>query len=216
MLVKFSAFHGAAAVLCVAAMIAVQAHGDEKQEFVLEDQHLATACGPIASFCALKSVGCDVTLEEMVQECKWVEGELTTLQTILTGLNRQPGIDATAVRLSPDQLIQFLSEGKHSAILAVARFGPEIDHVLCVSNSSGPAVKVIDYPQMGRFIHKDDLAEMWDGEAILVSSMPVSRLKYFTKAIVPGAILAFLVILLVSRGLPGIRRNSVNATEGVQ
>ncbi len=59
----------------------------------LEDAQYSTACGPIACFVALQSLGVETSLDETAQRSGWIQDEFLPLESLQTALKSYPGID---------------------------------------------------------------------------------------------------------------------------
>jgi hypothetical protein len=165
----------------------------------LADAEFRTACGPIAHHVALRVLGIDRKLAESVRACGWKEGELTTLETLCRTLDDVDGIQCSAVRISPSELHEYLSQTSRVAILAVKKDGPEIDHVCCVLQGTDGLI-AIDYPGLAQGLSESRLMQIWDGEALLVSHEtppPIGRRLILSTA--PGILAGALFWLAIDR-----------------
>ncbi len=160
----------------------------------LSDASYCTACGPIACYATLRAVGDDTTLAEVVTLCQWRDGECTTIERMANAVAGAAGVRCSPVRLSPKQLSEFLAAGDRAAIVLVRKFGPEVDHAICALRTEGEFIYAMDYPQLGQWRHRDELAEVWDGEALIVwrEARNQSILRW-CMALLPGACLGALV-----------------------
>jgi hypothetical protein len=137
---------------------------------VLTDDGCQTACGPITCFVAARSLGVDVSLDAMIQKCDWKQGQLTTLQRIqetLAGLENE--IVSVPARVSPKELQEYLQSGNYVAVLPVRKRSEEVNHAICAVGLEDDKIIAIDYPELTERYTLDELADIWDGPALLVS-----------------------------------------------
>ncbi len=142
---------------------------------------------------ALRALRDDASLGEIVTRCQWREGEHTTIERMASVIADTAGVRCSPVRLSPAQLNDFLAQGERAAILLIRKFGREVDHAVCALRSDSGFIFSVDYPQLGQWCHRDELAEVWDGEAIIVWREPRNppNLRW-CMALLPGACLGVL------------------------
>jgi ABC-type bacteriocin/lantibiotic exporter with double-glycine peptidase domain len=141
----------------------------------LLDEGCQTACGPIACFVAARSMGVEVSLTAVIQKCKWTAGQLTTLQRMQDTLADMDGLAISAVRLSPDQLKLHLRRGDCAAVLPVRKKSANINHAICAIGVENDRIVAIDYPELKQLYSDDDIAEIWDGQVLLVTESFLSR-----------------------------------------
>lgn len=167
----------------------------------LVDEGYRTACGPISIYATLRTMGRHATLERIIADCGWREGEQTPFSTLVEALRRHPGLEVRAVRLSPEQLLAwFAREGRRAAILPIRKFAGT-DHSICVVSADGQRLRVADYPELSYVMTAGQLSDVWNGEAILVTEKSQGGLWTAVLAVVPGvAIGSFLVLARGFRG----------------
>ncbi len=139
------------------------------EPFFLSDGVYRNACGPIACYVAAREVGEHVTLAEMARACRWQEGHFTSLGTMHRALSGCRGVKSIVTWLSPAQLRDVIRTGRYAAILAIRHGSQEIDHAVCVTSAGDEGVTLVDYPMLRQTLTWDELADDWDGHAILVS-----------------------------------------------
>lgn len=158
-----------ALLLILTCAARVEADGTSDVAGDLEDGTYLTACGPIACYIALKAAGIDTTLPEMVKACGWKKGELTTLDSMYRALRSKPSVACVATRVPVDRLAAMVDEGRSIAILPIRKGGEDINHAVCVARARDNRFLVIDYPELGSWKSPAELADIWDGEVLLVS-----------------------------------------------
>lgn len=146
-------------------------------ETTLKDGEYLTACGPIACFVALESLGVETSLAEVVQRCNWKKDRLTPFEDLREGLNSYPGIHSQIVKLSPQQLCDLLVDDGTIVLLGVRKRTEQIDHAVCAvdTSQSGQAIHLIDYPELHRNLLMGEVVDRWDGVAIVVRMSPFYR-----------------------------------------
>ncbi len=190
-------------VLLLTAVAVNHAFGDETRGPglpTLEDELYKTACGPIASYVALHSLGKSVSLDDVVRRCEWVPERFTKLGEMQAALSSVAGIECMAVEISPQQLCSLLKDDNTVAILPVRKTSEKTDHAFCVVEvrDDGQMVKLIDYPELVSWKMIGELAQQWDGPALVVRTSLARRtqrrLLYFLMPIVTT-----VIVLLWSR-----------------
>jgi len=143
----------------------------------LEDEHYRTACGPIAGRVALKALGVKTSLDEMAERCGWIQGDFLPLDHLQKALRSYRGIDAQIVRLTPRQLADLLADSRTVVILATRKLTDEIDHAVCAVGvrDNGQVIHLIDYPELHQLKLIGEIADVWDGIAIVVRVSPFYR-----------------------------------------
>lgn len=177
----------------------------------VEDIECGTACGPIASFVALKSLGIDSSLDEAVKRCRWVKDKFVPLEDLQEALNSYQGIECQLGKISPQQLCELLKDNQTVVILAIRKQTDQIDHAVCAVNvdDNGQVIKLFDYPELYRDVLIGDVTSRWDGHALVVRRSAVYRAAdKFAYLFIP-----FVAVLL---GVPWLwnRMSSGNAKEG--
>lgn len=128
-----------------------------------------SACGPVAGYIALRSLGHSATLDEVARGCKWTPGNAVSLSDLSNYLNGRKEINCRGVRLTAEQLREFAASDRFVVILLIKRPTSGFDHVVCITALDGDEATVVDYPGMCRQLRLTDILELWDGEALLVS-----------------------------------------------
>lgn len=128
-----------------------------------------TACGPISCYAAVKYLGGDIPLEEIISSCKWQEGKMTSLGSMQNALNKLSSVRCQAVRMTPSQLSDYLNSGQYAAILPIRKHTDSIDHSVCAFGSNESGILYIDYPELIVNVPIRNLTEVWDGEVLLIS-----------------------------------------------
>jgi len=179
--------------LLVTAALRSDAGGTQTE---LVDGDFATACGPIACFVALRRIGCEANLESLAEQCGWSPGRTTSFRLVAETLSKH-GVRVRPVRISAEQLAEFLDRGDMAAILVIRNPESEIDHVACAVEHDEQFYRIVDYPEISAWIDMTTLMNLWTGEAILVSRpQSMSPSSAVMLGTLPGLFLAFLVVLL--------------------
>jgi len=164
----------------------------------LRDAEYRTACGPIACYLAIRSVGQETTLAQVIAGCGWSEGKYTTLRAMRDVILAH-GLSCQAVRLSPSRLADLLRHTRGAAVIPVRKRSATTDHAVCATDADGDFIWAAEYPELGRWVHVDELAEIWNGEALFVEANAKRGIREFIMAVVPGACGGFCAVLLFAR-----------------
>ena len=164
------------AILLLCSAVTFQTRVTHAQP-TLEDIQYKTACGPIACFAALKTLGVETTLPEVVQKCEWKQDVFVPLTAMQSALKSYRGIDCQMVQLSPKELVGLLNDERTVVILAMRKTTDDVDHAVCAvgTEQNGQVVKMIDYPELVRRQLIGELADKWDGAALVVRISPLHR-----------------------------------------
>jgi hypothetical protein len=172
-------FHRRALVAVLLLVVApvLRARGDdpapdEGPESYLRDGAYLTACGPIACYVALRAIGVDSSLKAMAEACRWKKGELTTLEAMHQAILRTGEASSVPTQLPLDRLAALIGDGRNVAILPIRKGGEEINHAVCAVRARPGEFFVIDYPELGQWKSAAELANIWDGDLLLVSRKP--------------------------------------------
>lgn len=143
----------------------------------VKDEHYKNACGPIACFVALRSLGSESSLSEMVKKCAWEEGKFVPLKTLEAAVQSYQGIDGQLAQLSPQELCQLLRDDQTVVILATRKNSEEVDHAVCavIVKDNDQTIGLIDYPELTQDKTIGEVADAWDGAALVVRVSPVYR-----------------------------------------
>lgn len=143
----------------------------------LEDEHYKRACGPIAGVVALQTLGIETSLDEMTKRSCWERDKMLPLKNLQKAIHSYRGIDCHTVQLSPSQLIRLLNDDQATVILAVRKRTDEIDHAVCAIGvqNNGQVIHLIDYPELHQRKLIAELADSWDGSALVVRVSPFYR-----------------------------------------
>ncbi len=126
------------------------------------------ACGPISAFVAMRSMGLDVDLRTVAEECGWSDGAYVGAENVVQALRNHPSLDVRAARLSVEALASHLRNGG-VAIVLVSRRSSIPNHALCLVATNGNGFDYVDMPEGKGTLDREQLAEVWSGEVILVS-----------------------------------------------
>jgi ABC-type bacteriocin/lantibiotic exporter with double-glycine peptidase domain len=143
----------------------------------LEDEQYKTACGPIACVVALDTLGIETTLSEMAKRCGWEQDKYLPLENLQNALKSYHGIDCQIAKLSPKELCQLLKDDQTVVILALRKNTDETDHAVCAVDvqENDQVIKLIDYPELTQRKLVAELADAWDGVALVVRITPFYR-----------------------------------------
>ena len=144
---------------------------------VIPDEEYRLACGPIAGLVALESLGVATDLPEIATRCHWVKDKMLPLTDLCGGLSSYPGIECKSVQISPNDLCRLLKDNRTAVILALRKNGEEIDHAVCAVDvqENGQVVHLIDYPELHQKKLIGEIADKWDGAALVVRISPIRR-----------------------------------------
>lgn len=143
----------------------------------LKDEQYKTACGPIACVVALQALGVNTSLEEMVKLCSWEQDKFLPLENLQKAVCSYRGINCHMVQLSPKHLVELLKDDQTVVILAVRKQNDDIDHVVCAIGvqENDQVIHLIDYPELHQRKLIAELADSWDGAALVVRVSPFYR-----------------------------------------
>lgn len=151
--------------------VAVSPVSAASEDCPVVDARYRTACGPIACYVALRQMGTEVSLSDVVSRCDWRDGEFTSLRTMFKVMNAYPGISCRAIRMSPAQLRLEMRRELSSVIVFTRRSVDEpINHATTVINQTDRGFTLVDYPVVNRMVSDHQLAELWDGQALIVEA----------------------------------------------
>lgn len=144
---------------------------------IVVDEYYRQACGPIACLVALRSLGVETSLDEVVQKCQWEEGKLSPLETLETAVQSYRGIDGRLAQISPQELCQLLKDDQTVVILATRKSSEELNHAVCAVAvaDDGQAITLIDYPELTQERSIAEVADAWDGQALVVRTSATYR-----------------------------------------
>lgn len=156
--------------LCLSAFV----HGKMP---TLEDEQYKTACGPIAAVVALETLGVETSLDEMTKRCDWEQDKFLPLENLQAAIRSYHGIDCHAAQLSPKQLVELLKDDQTVVILALRKLTDDIDHAVCAVGvkDNDQVIHLIDYPELHRNKLIGEIADVWDGAALVVRVSPFYR-----------------------------------------
>jgi len=130
-------------------------------------QHDNNACGPIATFVALLSIGVDAELTDVASRCKWTEGDFVQGDQIVAALHTFPNTHVRAVRVTLTDVESHLRSGA-AAILFVRRGSTVPNHAICLVGVVGDGFSYVELPGGEQVIARNEIESIWSGEAILV------------------------------------------------
>ena len=163
----------------------------------LEDEHYKTACGPIAGLVALQTLGFETTLPEIAKRCGWEQDKMLPLENLQNALCSYHGVSCQMVKLTPKQLCELLKDDQTVVILATRKKTAEIDHAVCAVGiqDNDQVIHLIDYPELHQRKLIGEIADVWDGAALVVRISPFYRaLGDFAICFTP--MVAFLMVVL--------------------
>jgi ABC-type bacteriocin/lantibiotic exporter with double-glycine peptidase domain len=175
---KYCFFNRAVIVVIGLVIVSFSGFAFAQERFhTLEDEQYKTACGPIACFVALQTLGIETSLDETAQRCGWKQDEFLPLESLQTALKSYRGVDCQIAKLSPAELCQLLKDKETVVILAMRKSTDEIDHAVCAidAEENDQVIHLIDYPELHRKKLIGEIAENWDGAALVVRMTPLYR-----------------------------------------
>ena len=161
---------------------------------VIPDEEYRLACGPIAGLIALESLGVATDLSEIASRCHWVKDKMLPLSDLCNGISSYPGIECKSAQLSPNDLSRLLTDDRTVVILALRKNSEEIDHAVCAVDvqENGQIIHLIDYPELHQKKLIGEIADKWDGAALVVRISPVRRaLDDFSVCFAPLVLVLF-------------------------
>ncbi|NQT17779.1 MAG: hypothetical protein HQ582_33800 [Planctomycetes bacterium] len=134
------------------------------------DEQYKNACGPVACFVALRSLGVETSLDDVVERCKWEEGKFISLETLEAAVQSYRGIDGHLAQVSPPELCQLLGDDQTVVILVTRKRSEELNHAVCAVavTDNDQTIRLIDYPELTQERLIAELADAWDGQALVV------------------------------------------------
>ena len=144
---------------------------------VIPDEEYRLACGPIAGLIALESLGVATDLPEIASRCHWVKDKMLPLSDLCNGISSYTGIECKSAQLSPNDLGRLLKDDRTVVILALRKNSEEIDHAVCAVDvqENGQVIHLIDYPELHQKKLIGEIADKWDGAALVVRISLVRR-----------------------------------------
>ena len=163
----------------------------------LEDEHYKLACGPIAGLVVLQTLGIETTLDEIAKRCYWVQDQMLPLENLQNTLRSYNGVSCQMTKLTPKQLCDLLKDNQTVVILVTRKKNDEIDHAVCAVGvqSNDQVIHLIDYPELHQRKLIGEIADVWDGAALVVRISPFYRaLDDFAVCFAP--MVAFIMVVL--------------------
>ena len=173
-------FHFVITALACAMLLALPDNSNAQGRIpTLEDEQYKTACGPIAGLVALRTLGIETTLDEVANRCGWEQDEMLHLGNLQNALRSYYGVSCQMVQLTPKQLCDLLKDDQTVAILVTRKRSDEIDHAICAVGvqDNNQVIHLIDYPELHQRKLVGEIADVWDGVALVV------RISLFYRAL---------------------------------
>jgi hypothetical protein len=168
----------------------------------LEDEHYKTACGPIAGLVALCALSIETTLSEIAERCQWKQDEMLPLENLQTALRSYHGVSCQMAKLTPKQLCDLLKDKQTVVILATRKRSEEIDHAVCAVGvqDNDQVIHLIDYPELHQRKLIGEIADVWDGVALVVRVSTFYRaLGDFAACVAPMVLFIIIVLWFLNR-----------------
>ena len=181
----------------------------------LEDEHYKTVCGPIAGLVALNVLGIDTDLPKLVERSGWVQNEMLPLENLQKALQSYPGISTQIVRLTPKQLTDLLKDSQTVVVLATRKRSEEIDHAVCAVgvHDNDQVIHLIDYPELHQRKLIGEIADVWDGIAVVVRVSPFYRtLSDFAALFAPMVLFIIILLWFLNRKKANVKTPDVKPT----
>jgi len=128
-----------------------------------------SACGPIAVFVAVRTLGDDVSFDDVLAGCKIDGDDATSVRQLHDYLNTRPGLHCRAVRLTKSELAEYATSDQFVVILLTASGDDVPGHAICVTDGEEGQLTVVDYPGLVRNEKFAEAVMNWEGQALLVS-----------------------------------------------
>ena len=176
----------------------------------LEDEHYKTACGPIAGLVALHTLGLETSLSEIADRCQWKQDEMLPLESLQKALQSYHGVSCRIVKLTPKQLCDLLKDSQTVVILATRKRSEEIDHAVCAVSvrDNDQIIHLIDYPELHQRKLIGEIADVWDGVALVV------RVSTFYRALGDFAVCFAPMVVFITFLLWFLSRRTTKTTVG--
>lgn len=155
---------------------------------LLTDEQYRTACGPIAGYVAIRRVGGETTLPEMIAACGWREGTMTPFSTLADAVSRNQSVNVRVVRVTPDQLFEALRSGNCAAILPIRKYATGMDHAVCAIGVENDHLIIIGYPELRTELSRPLLTDIWNGETIFITRRLLPSWAVILLGSVPGLV----------------------------
>lgn len=195
-------------ILGVSLVILLQASYDAFSESIPEYRN---ACGPISVWIAITSLEGESApnLGQVVEEIRWEDGKLTSVQELVSFLKTRERLSCDAVRIGPDELMAWLRDDC-VAILLVRKNSETVNHAVCAFRGSSGDILIYSYPELLRRISMSALVQIWDGDAVLVRAKPSFSFLIVSLCVIPSVVILWIMskcfqrrngVLLRLRGL---------------
>jgi hypothetical protein len=154
-----------------------------------------SACGPMSAYMALRAIGKDCSLDDLMLKCGY-RGEPVEVKKVYDALNSLEGIRCSIKTYSRAELMAQLKKNHCAAILLINIRSDAIDHLstICLRNNK---LLLLEYPFIQEINEHLITPEFWKGDCLLVQhkSRFISRTIYMYLA----AILCSFILGMLSK-----------------
>ncbi len=133
-------------------------------------------CGPISVYISSKRLGCEITLQELLDRGWGDEPHRLSLKEICALVHTIPSLRAEGVRLTPENLPEVVACEDIAAILVIRQDASlEMpNHTVVLESCDDEGITVLDYPVTRRRLSMAALVDAFDGHVILVTKTAAS------------------------------------------
>jgi len=159
----------------------------------------STACGPISCYSALRWLGVECKLRDLVEQCEWHNGVRIPLFKLVNSL-KQYGVNVEPLKLSPTTLEAILGTDRRIAIILPIQNNRngEVDHVITVIGLNKERdLLFVSYPDGFGEISISRLQELWHGQAIIVSRTAEFGFWMYKPLLIISVMIIFMLALII-------------------
>lgn len=160
-----------------------------------------SACGPSCIYATFRSFGLDANFVEIAEKCEWCEEGRITVADMVRVLDERGELRVTTRRISFTELSRHLDSGGVAILVTSSDPLQGLDHVIAVVCRERELFRVVDFPNVNSLRSEKDLAQSWQGEAILVSRSSLSQFRnewYYYLLPIAAAIYGLRCLVLTS------------------
>lgn len=154
------------------------------------------ACAAIAIYASLTSMRYPTSLEEIINQIDWSEGNKVSVHKMMQYLDDYSGIEAKQVLFDTDGLRTHLQNGD-TAILFFASNSSDLDHAIAFVSVNGEQFSYFSYPDGLNTISMTELNLKWSGEAIILTDC-FSHKLYRNRDILALTVIAVGIVFVIA------------------
>jgi ABC-type bacteriocin/lantibiotic exporter with double-glycine peptidase domain len=133
----------------------------------LDGEDVPDACGPIACYLALRSLGVFASLEDVLEQCNWHSGEGVQIRQMVEALADYSDVVSRPVHLTSGELFDIVEKPDSVAIVPLS-VADDNHHAMVAVATRDSLLILIGYPELRRLVTEDELNDAWDGAAIVM------------------------------------------------